>query len=138
MTRLRVSAGVLTRGSRILICQRRAHDLHPSKWEFPGGKAHDDEDGATCLRRELREELGVDATIGAELTRTTFTYPNGRSVSLQFFHVPEFRGELVNTQFQAIAWVELADLSSYDFLEGDVDFVAALARGDWMQIFSSP
>ncbi len=138
MATIRVSAGVLTRGSRILICQRRPHDLHPSKWEFPGGKVHEGEDGATGLWRELHEELGIDATIGAEITRTTFTYPNGRTVALQFFHVPEFRGALVNTQFQALAWVELTDLPAYDFLEGDVDFVAALARGDWMQIFSSP
>lgn len=137
MTMIRVSAGVLTHGSRILICQRRPHDLHPSKWEFPGGKVHEGEDGASCLKRELQEELGIDATIGAELARTTFTYPNGRNVSLQFFHVPEFRGALVNTQFQTIAWVERTDLPSYDFLEGDVEFVAALARGDWREIFSS-
>ncbi|TMA55606.1 MAG: NUDIX domain-containing protein [Deltaproteobacteria bacterium] len=70
---IRVSAGVLTCGQRLLICQRRAQDPHPGKWEFPGGKAQEGEDDAACLRRELREELGIDATVGVELQRATYT-----------------------------------------------------------------
>lgn len=135
MPTIQVSAGVLTQGSQILICQRRAEDPHPFKWEFPGGKVQDGEDGATCLWRELQEELCVDATIGVELHSATHTYPNGRTVALRFFHVPAFRGEVVNTQFHSLAWVELTDLPLYDFLDGDLDFVAALARGDWAHVF---
>src|SRR5262245_57065812 len=108
---IRVSAGVLTQGARLLICQRRLQDPHPLKWEFPGGKAQEGEDDATCLRRELQEELLIDATIGAELHRATHTYPN-RTVSLSFFHVPWYKGELTNTQFQSLAWVEPTQLSA--------------------------
>ena len=137
MPSIRVSAGVLTKGSQVLICQRRSHDLHPGKWEFPGGKVQEGEDGETCLWRELQEELRIDATIGAEIHQTSHTYPNGRHVLIQFFHVLSFRGDIINTQFQTLEWVELHNLPTYDFLEGDVDFVAALARGEWMQIFSN-
>jgi len=52
---IRVSAEVLTGGRQLLICQRRAHDPHPLKWEFPGGKAHEGENSAACLQRELHE-----------------------------------------------------------------------------------
>ena len=134
---IRVSAGVLTCGQRLLICQRRAQDPHPGKWEFPGGKAQEGEDDAACLRRELREELGIDATVGVELQRATYTYPNGRTVALTFFSVPAYTGELTNTQFQTLAWIEPAQLPSYDFLEGDLAFVAALARGAWSHLFSA-
>ena len=133
---IRVSAGVLTHGQRLLICQRRAQDPHPHKWEFPGGKAQAGEDDAACLQRELREELGIEATIGAELQRATHTYANGRTVALTFFYVPAYTGELTNTQFQALAWVEPAQLPTYDFLEGDLAFVAALAHGAWSHLFS--
>ncbi len=133
---IRVSAGVVTRGPLLLICQRRVRDPHPGKWEFPGGKVQDREDDAACLHRELHEELGIDATIGAVLYRTTHTYPQGRTVTLTFFHVPAYRGEIVNLQFQQLAWVEPARLLAYDFLEGDRGFVAALARGDWARLFS--
>ena len=136
MPTIRVSAGVLTKGSDILICQRRSQDLHPGKWEFPGGKVQEGEDGAACLRRELQEELCIAATIGAEIHNTSHAYPNGRTIMLQFFHVPSFRGDIVNTQFQALAWVKFTNLPTYDFLEGDVDFVTALASGKWAQLFS--
>lgn len=137
MATIHVSAGVLTRGSQVLICQRPPHDAHALKWEFPGGKAEDNEDAAACLRRELQEELCIDAVIGGELHSVTHAYPNGRTVSLSFLHVPSFQGEPVNTQFHALAWVDHEQLTTYDFLEGDVEFVAALARGQWPHIFSS-
>ena len=135
---IRVSVGILTRGAQILICQRRSTDLHASQWEFPGGKAQDREDDVTCLQRELREELQIDATIGEVLERTTFSYANGRTVALTFLHVPAYTGEIVNTQFQALLWVEPKDLLAYDFLEGDQDFVADIVRGRWTQTFSHP
>ena len=129
-----VSAGVLTHEKRILICQRRPSDPHPLKWEFPGGKAQDGEDAATCLHRELHEELRIEATVGAELCRTAHTYPNGRTVMLTFFHVPAYAGEIVNAQFETLAWVAPAQLCEFDFLEGDLAFVTTLARGDWPQL----
>jgi 8-oxo-dGTP diphosphatase len=135
---IHVSAGVLTQGPRLLICQRRAEDSHPLKWEFPGGKAHDGEDAAACLQRELQEELNIEATIGIELHHTTHTYPNGRTVVLSFFQVPTYRGEITNTQFQTLMWVEPGQLTAYDFLEGDLAFVTALAHGHWAYIFSNP
>lgn len=135
---IRVSAGIITRGPHLLICQRRTTDLHALKWEFPGGKANATESDEDCLQRELREELQIEATIGEVLSRTTHTYPNGRTVSLTFFYVPRYEGEIINTQFQAIAWVEPAQLLSYDFLEGDLEFVAALAHGEWPHIFPNP
>ena len=137
-TIIRVSAGVLTRGRRLLICQRRAQDPHPLKWEFPGGKAQDEEGEAACLQCELREELAIEATIGPELHRALHSYPNGRTVALTFFHVPTYSGAIRNGQFRTVTWVEPTQLLAYDFLEGDLAFVTALARGEWANIFSSP
>ena len=134
---MRVSAGLLTRSTRLLICQRRMDDLHALKWEFPGGKVKAGEDEADCLRRELEEELGIQATVREELHRTAYTYPNGRSVALTFFHVPAYHGTLVNKVFETLAWVEPPQLGQYDFLEGDVAFVTNLARGQWGHIFST-
>lgn len=133
---IHVAAGVVTRGSSVLICQRKSQDLHPGKWEFPGGKVQGGEDDRTGLHRELYEELGIDATIGPLLYRTTYTYPQGRTVVLTFFHVPSYRGEIVNTQFQQLAWVEPGQLPTFDFLEGDREFITALARGEWADLFS--
>ena len=137
-TSIRVSVGIITRGAQLLICQRRATDLHPSQWEFPGGKAHDSESDEVCLQRELREELHINATIGEVLERTTHSYPNGRTVALTFLHVPTYTGEIVNTQFQELVWVKPEELSRYNFLEGDRDFIADLAHRRWPSLFANP
>lgn len=126
---LNVSAGVLTRGEEILICQRRADDRYRLKWEFPGGKVIDGEDSAVCLQRELKEELGIDAVIGKELWWDHHVYPDHTEVFLTFLHVPTYCGELHNLAFERILWVKLADLLSYDFLAGDLPFVQALTQG---------
>src|SRR4029453_10293515 len=134
-TIIRVSVGIITRGEQLLICQRRATDLHPSQWEFPGGKAHDSESDEVCLRRELQEELHINATIGEVLEHTTHRYPNGRTVALTFLHVPTYTGEIVNTQFQELVGIKPEELSGYNFLEGDRQFIAELMRGRWSYIF---
>lgn len=133
---IRVSAGILTRPSQLLICQRRAGDVHALKWEFPGGKLENGENEAACLRRELQEELGIQASISTELYRASHTYLTGRSVALTFFHVPAFQGQLVNRVFKTLVWVEPAQLRQYDFLEGNVEFVTSLAQGHWNSLFS--
>ncbi len=140
-TAIRVSVGVLTCAKQLLICQRKAQDKrgeidqHALKWEFPGGKAEAGEDDAACLRRELQEELGVDATIGEVVLQKSHTYPTERSVALTFFHVPSYTRELTNRVFESVTWVEPHQLPGYDFLEGDRDFIEALARGEWAQLF---
>ena len=56
-----VTAAVIERDGRILICRRRLDQQHPGKWEFPGGKLELGEEPSESLRRELREELNVEA-----------------------------------------------------------------------------
>jgi len=126
--RLRVSAGLILRDGRILICQRAATDAFPLKWEFPGGKVENGEEPAAALARELREELGIRATVGAEVSRVQHAYPGGPEVELFFYSVPAFVGEPVNRRFAAVEWAPLATLPAYDFLEADRPLVTQLAR----------
>jgi 8-oxo-dGTP diphosphatase len=119
-----VVAGVIERGERILIAQRKPDGAHPLKWEFPGGKVERDEMPEAALVRELEEELGVQATVDAEIARYEFLYPGAAApILLIFYRVAEFEGEPTNLNFERIEWVPKDRLQDFDFLEGDADFL---------------
>lgn len=125
-----VTAGILTDDDRVLICQRRAGARFGLKWEFPGGKVENGESPEACLRRELREELSVEAEIGSEIYRTVHQYPDGLTVRLLFFRILRYVGSPVNRAFEQIVWVQREGLAGFDFLEGDRELVERMARGE--------
>ena len=124
-----VTAGILRDGDKILICQRHRTDKYGLQWEFPGGKVHGGENMKDCLRRELAEELRIDAEVDAEVFRLRHHYPD-RYVEVVFFSVPSFRGAISNQVFEAVEWADREKLSEYDFLEADRELVARIARGE--------
>lgn len=125
-----VTAAIILRGDEFLICQRRADQYLPLKWEFAGGKIEEGEESAAGLRRELREELDLDADIGPEVCRFSYQYPGRDPILLVFFKVTEFRGEPHNRVFAQIRWVPRRELPKFDFLPADNDLVAGIARGE--------
>src|SRR6185369_202540 len=81
---IEVAAGVVFRDGRVLITQRRPGGHLGGLWEFPGGKRESGETFARCLRRELMEELGIEAEVGECLGSVTHRYP-GKTVRLKFY-----------------------------------------------------
>lgn len=66
-----VTAAVIVRGGRVLLCQRPKGKSCAGLWEFPGGKVESGETLAACLARECREELGVCLRVGRTLCAVT-------------------------------------------------------------------
>jgi 8-oxo-dGTP diphosphatase len=119
-----VVAAIIQRDSRILIGQRKDLGHHPLKWEFPGGKVEPGETPEAALVRELQEELGIHARIDRELRRYEYQYPGRSRILLIFYRVVDFDGEPRNLDFDQIRWEQPELLREYDFLEGDMQFVA--------------
>jgi 8-oxo-dGTP diphosphatase len=101
----------------------------PLKWEFPGGKIEPGEHPTEALRRELDEELGIEARIGDEVARLQHTYGRRATVELRFFVVHEFKGEPENRIFRDIQWVGRTRLVDFDFLDADRELVREIAAG---------
>ena len=125
---MQVVAAVIIRDGKILIAQRKRGGRHPLKWEFPGGKVEPGETPQAALARELREELSVEAAIGEEMDSYEVAYGDGFRAALRFYRVTQFNGEPRNLQFEQILWESPQRLPDYDFLEGDLSFVAKVAR----------
>ncbi|MBI2682684.1 MAG: (deoxy)nucleoside triphosphate pyrophosphohydrolase [Acidobacteriales bacterium] len=126
-----VSAALIVRPAdrKILICQRKEDQPLPLKWEFPGGKIEPGEEPGAALKRELNEELGIEAEIGPFVTRIQHMYKNGRGVELHFFRVDRYTGEMENRIFKDLRWVDRRSLPQFDFLEADVKLVREIAAG---------
>ena len=124
-----VVVALILRDEKLLVCQRTKHQTMPLKWEFPGGKIEDGEQPRDALRRELEEELGIEADIGEEVTRIRHEYPGGGAVELRFYVVRKYHGEIENRIFREIRWAKPAELPSFDFLEADLKLVQDLAAG---------
>ncbi len=125
----RVVAALIFKDGKILVCQRTRHQTMPLKWEFPGGKIEEGEQPRDALRRELDEELGIEAKVGDEVARIRHQYKNGSSVELRFFVVNEYAGVLENKIFRDMRWADRSELPSFDFLEADFELVRDLASG---------
>ena len=125
----RVVAALIMQDGKLLVCQRTRHHTMPLKWEFPGGKIEEGEQPRDALRRELDEELGIQAIVGDELARIQHEYPNGGMVELRFYVVRKFEGELENRIFKDIQWARPNELPKFDFLEADLSLVNDLAAG---------
>ncbi len=125
-----VVAAVLQQDSRVLICQRRDDQPFARQWEFPGGKIEPGETPVEALRREIEEELGITAEIGAELATVRHQYAEGLFVELHFFAVRSYTGQVTNRIFHTMRWEERATLHAEDFLEADRGVVEQLRRGE--------
>jgi 8-oxo-dGTP diphosphatase len=124
-----VTAGIIRSDDRVLICQRHHSDAYGLQWEFPGGKVEEGEELKSSLRRELAEELAIQAEVGPEVFRLRHLYPD-RFVEVVFFEIARYQGEVRNQVFEAIEWAPRSILLKYNFLEADRELVRRISKGE--------
>jgi len=126
---IQVVAAILERDGKILICRRRPEQSHGLQWEFPGGKVEAGETPEQALARELQEELGIAGAEGEQIAGYEYAYPGKKAIALFFFRVHSYSGEPRNLIFHEMRWEPATGLSQFDFVEGDREFLRALAAG---------
>jgi len=126
---LEVAAALLRDESGRYLITRRPEGGHlAGLWEFPGGKREPGESLEACLRRELAEEVGVEAEVGERVETVRWEYPD-RTVVLSFFHCRLVSGPARPLQVAALAWVEPSRLADYRFPPADRAILERLGTG---------
>lgn len=130
LRRIHVVAGVITdsRG-RYLLNRREGNRDLVGLWEFPGGKREAGETSEQALVRELREELGVEVSVGECIIQVPQRYPDKHLV-LEVRHITAVHGRPRGHEGQAITWVAPDKLHRYSMPPADLPVVAALAQPD--------
>jgi len=127
---IEVSAALIFRAGKLLITQRRQQDHLGGLWEFPGGKRESGETFEQCLVREIREELGVEISVGGLFAEITHDYPE-KSVYLKFFRCKLVAGEPQPLDCAAWRWVDKSELTGFDFPAADAQLLVQLKKQSW-------
>ena len=99
-----VAAAVITRPDGSFLLGQRAPDtFYPGYWEFPGGKVEPGETPRDALIRELDEELGMQVEVAYPWITREHVYEHAH-VSLHFFEVSAWRGEIHDRVHSALSW----------------------------------
>ncbi len=117
-----VAAAVIQRSGRVLLARRPEGKLLGGMWEFPGGKRERGETLPACLRRELREELGVDVRVREKLIEVKHAFSHFR-ITLHVYFCDRLRGTLRPMDAAEVRWVSIARLKSFPM--GRADRIAA-------------
>ena len=115
---IKVIAGIIFKKDKILIGRRSPIESLSGMWEFPGGKHEEGETHKECLKRELMEELEIDAEIGDLLTN--YKYPYLENIyDLWFYKVENFKGDFKLNVHDKLEWINPEDYTLYNLLPGD-------------------
>lgn len=126
---IEVTAAILIKDDKFLIAQRKANNKLPNKWEFPGGKVENDETPEQCLKREMKEEFGIDVSVGEFLAESVYDYDH-ISIKLLAYRTFWDDGEIRIKAHQSIGWVTTDEIEHYDFAPADIPFVEKIRRGE--------
>lgn len=117
----------LTTPGKVLAARRNRPTSLAGLWEFPGGKVEDGEAPCAALARELREELEVAVTIGAELPHPSGAWPVSDRFRLRLFFAKITNGAPTPGEtHDQVRWLKANDLESIRWLHSDAAAISAL------------
>lgn len=118
---------VLDPAGRVLLLRRAASSRHfAGEWEFPGGKLDAGETLDQAIRREVREETGLETAITGLLGATEVEVQAVRVANL-FFSLRPIAGALrLSSEHDLASWVRPAELATLQLAPTARDFAAQL------------
>jgi 8-oxo-dGTP diphosphatase len=121
--RIGVVGAALVRDGRVLASRRTEPPALAGLWEFPGGKVEAGESDHEALVRELREELQVEASVGARLGGDVLI---GSTAVLRVYLAALITGEPALVDHDAHRWLTVDELLSVDWIPIDLPLVQLL------------
>ena len=122
-----VTAAIIIKDGKVFIARRAPGENYAGGWEFPGGKVEPLETPEECLRRELCEELGIEAKVSDFITDSIYEYPRG-TIRLLAYRAEIMGGDIRLKVHDAYRWVEVQDLLKYELLPADIAIAEKLTE----------
>jgi A/G-specific adenine glycosylase len=113
----------------VLVAQRPLNAMLGGLWEFPGGKREPGESLPAALKRELREEMGIEVGVGEALIVVRHAYTHFR-ITLHAFICRLEAGEPQCLECRDFRWARLGEIQDLPMAVTDRKIAEALA--DWL------
>jgi 8-oxo-dGTP diphosphatase len=124
---VRVTCAIILKNHKILVTQRGEKMKLPLKWEFPGGKLEIDESEENCIKREIREELGIEIGVIGRLSNNIHDYGSFK-IELIPFLANYISGEIKLIEHANCVWLNNNELIDLDWAEADKPIVNELIK----------
>ena len=108
-----------TNGTKQVFATQRGYGDYKDWWEFPGGKIEQGESPQDALRREIREELATEISVGNYIGTIEYDYP-AFHLSMQCFVCNVVSGKLELLEHENAAWLTRETLRSVKWLPADI------------------
>jgi A/G-specific adenine glycosylase len=112
---------------RFLVAQRPERGLLGGLWEFPGGKIEPGEDAPACIRRELREELGIEVEVGPLLLVVRHAYSHFK-LEMHVHLARRTRGRPRALECADFRWLKPEEMRRLPFSGADLKVLEFLTR----------
>lgn len=126
MKTVRVVAAIMKaeneKGEPIIFATQRGYGEFKDGWEFPGGKIEEGETPQEALKREIREELETEITVGELLDTIEYDYP-AFHLSMDCFWAEILSGGLILKEHEAARWLTKEELDSVEWLPADISLI---------------
>ena len=124
-----VTAAVIKRGDRVLIAQRKSDSaVEGLKWEFPGGKLEHGETPEACLRREIKEELGLNIEVGQLIGVSSHVYHGKVHIVLLCYMCKLKSGRLQYLDVAQAKWIKTGEFKKFDFALADIPLLPVVKK----------
>ncbi len=121
MKQIEVVAAIIQR-DRAYFATQRGYGEFEGMWEFPGGKIEPGESREVALRREIKEELGVDIVIENLLCTTEYDYPSFH-LTMHCYLCSVTSGEIELREHKSARWLTAETLDSVEWLPADKEVI---------------
>lgn len=122
-----LAAVIFNNRGEVLLAQRKSHLSQGMKWEFPGGKLKVGESPENCLKREIREEMGIEIEVREIFHAVNYSYP-GKNILLLAYLTDYCSGDFNLSDHIGVAWVPLNRLIEYDLSPADLPVTKKLLK----------
>ena len=122
-----VVAAVIFHEDKVFLARRAPGQRLAGFWEFPGGKIELGESASEAVAREIKEELGIDISVGGFIGECEHQYETW-SIKLMVFECKWTKGRLIPKVHDDIAWVKAEELASYSLAPADLCFIEPIKK----------